>query len=168
MPCDILNLQNKRKSSVRSARFSACHSSCGRKRKRREKMKRNLKQILLVFLTLAFAVSASTCLFSCGREAVANTTGDVIPGIMASDSSTSGTVDATGGTTTGNVQPPQDVTTGTTSPIVTPPEDSGAYINPLTGLKTNNKDASKLPCNYTASGPFCKYPKQTIFGEIFR
>jgi hypothetical protein len=107
-------------------------------------MKRNLKQILLVFLTLAFAVSASTCLFSCGREAVANTTGDVIPGIMASDSSTSGTVDATGGTTTGNVQPPQDVTTGTTTTIVTPPEDSGAYINPLTGLKTNNKDASTL------------------------
>lgn len=108
-------------------------------------MKRNLKQILLVFLALAVAVSASTCLFSCGRESTANTTGDVIPGIMSSNSSTSGTVDALDGTTTGTVQPPEGGSTGgTTTPIVTPPGNEGDYINPLTGLKTNNKDASAL------------------------
>lgn len=108
-------------------------------------MKRNLKQILLVFLALAITVSASTCLFSCGRESTAQTTGETIPGIMSSDNSTSGTVDATGGTTTGTVQEPIDgTTTGTTTPIVTPPVNDGDYINPLTGLKTNNKNASTL------------------------
>ncbi len=102
-------------------------------------MKRNLKQILLVFLTLAITVSASTCLFSCGHVSTANTTGDKIPGIEASENSTSGTTGTTSGT--------QETTTGTnetTTNIVKPPVNEGDYINPLTGLKTNNKNASAL------------------------
>ncbi len=97
-------------------------------------MKRNLKQILLVFLALALTVSASTCLFSCGKGDK-TTTGGTIPGIQSSDSSTSGTVDAIGGTTGAVV----NGTTGT----VTPPA-GGNYINPLTGLKGENKNLRPL------------------------
>ncbi len=99
-------------------------------------MKRNLKQILLVFLALALTVSASTCLFSCGKGDK-TTTGSTIPGIQSSDSSTSGTVDAIGGTTGAVV----NGTTGTGT--VTPPA-GGDYINPLTGLKGENKNLRPL------------------------
>ncbi len=99
-------------------------------------MKRNLKQILLVFLALALTVSASTCLFSCGKGDK-TTTGSTIPGIQSSEGSTSGTVDAAGGTTGAVV----NGTTGTGT--VTPPE-GGNYINPLTGLKGENKNLRPL------------------------
>ena len=95
-------------------------------------MKRSLKQIALVFLALTITVSASMTLFSCGRGD-GNTDGTV-PGI----GSTSATV-GTGSTTNTSATTNTTVTTTTTTTVtpVTPPGDTGDYINPLTGLRTD-------------------------------
>lgn len=102
-------------------------------------MKKEIRRIALIFAVILTFMTTSMFLFSCGGEGASSTTKD--PHIPMGNTTT-GSVETTGSaesTTSGKV----DATTGTTSNVI----DAGVgnYINPLTGLKTTYDASLKRP-----------------------
>ncbi len=105
-------------------------------------MKKSIKQLTLVLIVLALALTVCLTMFSCDNEKDGSSETDpVIPGVGTSETDEQGPL-GTGVLSSSNG------TTGTTSgtsgsSTVAPPQNLGAYENPLTGLRTDY-DSSKL------------------------
>jgi hypothetical protein len=116
------------------------------KNKGEQKMNKSIKHIALVLLSLATVMALCFSMISCeGGYPGTTGSGSTVPGIVTSDVTGAGlsSTGATGGTE-GSTGAQMGVTTGGTTPVVTPPA-TGAYINPLTGLRTDYDSSGLRP-----------------------
>lgn len=124
-------------------------------------MKKSFKKTALVFLVLVMVASVVFSAVSCNKNNDGTTANNpAIPGI-----GTSGTTLAPQGST-GSSQSTADTsttggTTGTTLAPVIPPQNSGDYINPLTGLKTTYDASGKKPIAVVVDNISSAYAHQT-------
>lgn len=137
-------------------------------------MKKSIKQIALILLALVAVMSLCISLISCDGEKSdgGTTTEQKIPGIGTSDNGTlaplgtgvtggTGGTAGTGSTTAGTTPSGTSATSGSTSTPTTPPPNLGAYINPLTGLRTDYDASGKRPIAVVVDNISAAYAHQT-------
>ena len=116
-------------------------------------MKKEFKQIILMILTVAIVASICASVIGCGGGNKETSTDPVLT--LKPQTSETTTVEAPVTTTPRTTIPvqttePKTTTTVESKPVVTTkpvtPPETGAYINPLTGLKTSaNNPSNKRP-----------------------
>ena len=116
-------------------------------------MKKEFKQIILMILTVAIVASICASVIGCGGGNKETSTDPVLT--LKPQTSETTTVEAPVTTTPRTTVPvqttePKTTTTVESKPVVTTkpvtPPETGAYINPLTGLKTSaNNPSNKRP-----------------------
>ena len=131
-------------------------------------MKKSIKQIALVLLALAAVMSLCFSLISCdGEKSEGGTTaGSTIPGIGTSGTASpaplgTGGTEGTGSTTAGTTAAGTSGTSGSTGTPTTPTPNTGAYINPLTGLRTDHNASGLRPIAVVVDNISAAYAHQT-------